>query len=252
MALKTSEIAGFSKSMVRPRLGPDFFTHTNRDMVRCRGPFLETVFFAKKRSGWLHVIPTFFVVGADPAASVIFQTMSLPLNGIDETGKWRFRPETLLDEALATHIVAQIERDSPLTFIGPLKDDAIDSALRTFVRQIVHPVPSLSLAFFNMCRGAPSARSELAATRKRFLKMSRYGSGKPPLDSEQAMLARLDELAARLDSPDCIAICRDEVIEHARNLNISVPEWPTDWPASAVYAPQESGGAWWTKLFRQG
>lgn len=249
MTLMASEIARFSERMVQPRLAQDFFIHAKRDLVRCRGPFLQALLFARKRSDWLHVIPTFFVVGADPAAPVIFQTMSLPIRGTDDAGKWRLPPASLLDEAQAAHLVSQLERDSPLAFSGALEDKAIGEALKTFVRQVAHPAPSLSLAFFNMCRGAPSARSDLAVARRKFLKMSRYGSGKPPLDYEQALLARLDGLAARLDTPDCIAICRDEVMEHACSLKIPVPEWPADWPASAGYMAQESWGGWWSKIW---
>lgn len=248
MTLKTSEIVKFSKSMVRPQLGPDFFIHTNRDLVRSRGPFLEAVLFARKRSDWLHVIPTFFVVGADPSAPVLFQTMSLPIHGIDETGKWRFPPDSLLNDELARHIVSQLERESPLTFTGPLQDEAIDTALRIFVREVAHPAPSLSLAFFNLCRGASSARSDLANARRLFLKLSRYGSGKPPLDYEQALLARLDELEARLDSSDSIAICRKEVSEHARKMALPVPDWPADWPTISSHSSQLGRTGWLNKF----
>ena len=195
-----------------------------------RGPFLQGVLFAKKRSGWLHVIPTFYVVGANPVDSVIFQTMSLPIVGIDAAKRWRFPADTVLDSHMACDIISQMEEVSPLSFVDVLHDQAIDASLEISATKVAHWAPFLSLAFFQICSGDSSARNTLERARQKFLKYSRYGRGAPPLDFEQALLARIDQLEARSDVSDCIAICRAEAEEHAARLSLPPIDWPPEWP----------------------
>lgn len=212
-----------------------------------RGPFLQGVLFAKKRSGWLHVIPTFYVVGANPADPVIFQTISLPVHGVDEAMKWKWHADTLLDDNLASRIVSQLEECSPISFVGALDDVTVAVSLTIFSEKVTHWAPLLSLAFFCICSGNSSARDNLDRARRIFLKLSRYGSGTPPLDFEQALLARFDELEARLENPDCISICRAEAVEHAARLSLPVIEWPTEWPRVVPVWPRAKRG-WLSKV----
>lgn len=247
-SLKTKDIAYFVKNMIWPKFGPGYFIYKRQDLVRMRGPFLQGVLFAKKRSGWLHVIPTFYVAGANLADPVIFQTMSVPVHGIDEARRWKWHADTLLDDHLASHIVSQLEEYSPLSFVEALDDLAVGASLTHFAKELSHWAPFLSLAFFCICSGNPSARDNLDHARRIFLKLSRYGSGTPPLEFEQALLARFDELEARLDDPDCISICRTEAEEHAARLFLPPIEWPTEWPLIAPVWPKAKIRGWLSKL----
>lgn len=228
-------------------LAADFSVYAKRDLVRMRGPFVQAVLFAKKRSDWLHIIPTFYVAGANPAELVLFQNMSLPISGVDENRRWRFPPETPLNAELAQRLVAQLERDSPLSFVKPLEDNAIETTLDLFVRKSTYWVSALYKAFFSMCRGADAAGADLALARKLFIKHSRYGRGKAPLDFEQVLMARFDTLQRRLLEPDCILLCRAEAEEHASRLGLPAVEWPPEWPTVAL-PPAPEKVAWFRKL----
>lgn len=246
-------IKAFSQFEIRPLLGADFsaYIYAKRDLVRMRGPFVQAVLFAKKRSDWLLVIPTFYVAGANPADPVLFQTMSLPISGMDENRRWRFPPETLLDAKLAQDLVAQLERESPLSFVKPLEDDAIGATLDLIVRKGPHWASYLSRAFFNMCRGAvDAAGADLAQARKLFIKRSRYRLGQTPFDFEQVLMARFDTLQRRLQEPECVLLCRAEAEEHASRLQLPAVEWPPEWPTVAPPpAPRKVG--WLDKLLRR-
>ena len=224
--------------------------YTKRDLVRMRGPFVQAVLFAKKRSDWLHIIPTFYVAGDDPAAETLFQTMSLPIARTDDERRWRFPPETALDADLAQGLVGQLERESPLSFAKPLEDDAIVAALDLFARRVPHWAPALSMAFFNMCRGAVCAGADLAQARKLFVKYSRYGLGQAPLDYEQVLMARFDTLQRRLQEPECILLCRAEAEGHASRLGLPAVGWPPEWPTAAP-PPAAGKAGWLDKLLRR-
>lgn len=228
--LKVSDIKRFSKNVVLPHMGQDYSLYMGRDLIRMRGGFLQGILFAKKRSGWLNVIPTFFVVGTDPSDPVIFQTMSLPISGIDKDRKWKWPQDVTLDEELANEIIAKVEIDSPLSFKKSLNDRAIESVLSVFVKKGTHWMPSLSLAYYNMCRGSKSARKDLERARLIFIEHSRYGAGQPPLPYEKILLNRFEELETRFSSSNGIEICRTEAELHARKLSLPAIQWPNDWP----------------------
>lgn len=227
--MKRNDLRKFSKSYLRPHLGAEYFQYKGGDLFRARGPFLQGVLLAIKRSGWLQIIPTFYVVGAMPSYDVIFQSVSLPVSGVDEDRVWLRSPETTLDESLSRYVIENIERESPLSFLEPASDGAIDEALRFFVKKVDHMAPSIFLAFFNLCRGAASTPKDLATAKSIFLKKSRYASGKPPLEYEKLLLDRFNDLEARLKNPDCVHVSRAEADEHAKTLGLPGIEWPEDW-----------------------
>lgn len=50
--VKAKAIATFSTLEIPPLLGAGFSIYTKSDLVRMRGPFVQAVLFAKKRSDW--------------------------------------------------------------------------------------------------------------------------------------------------------------------------------------------------------
>lgn len=151
-----------------------------------------------------------------------------------------FEPETSLDEKFAAEILARLKQDSPISFTDPMQDETIDKALRWFGKDGLHWAADLFLAFFNMTRGAPTARKDLARAFELFRRNSRMITDKPLRDWEEALLARFQELEARLDRSDCIALCRADAEEHARLLKLPAIVWPPEWPESVPPSPKES------------
>lgn len=249
--MDSSDLARFAKNVVRPLLGSDYFVYARRDLVRMRGPFFQGVLFAKKRSGWLVVIPVFYVLGASQSDDVLFQTMSLPVSGVDEYGIWRWSPDVCLGEVLAEGVVAQIERESPLSFFQSLEDERIDAALNYFSSRVDHWAPSLSRAYFNMCRGRAGAHGELLAARKKFIELSRIGRGGLPTDFESGLLSRIETLLLRFEQTNCIELCRRDVEEHANRLSLGDVKWPVEWPESLPVEAWKEGPrlSWTDRLF---
>lgn len=248
---KATDIARFVKTHLRAAL-PDFSCqYKRRDICRMRGLFMQGVGVGTSRGGWIHVYPDFFVLGAEIyekdlpknllkngsvcSDNLIHGTVSLEVKA---PRRWHFPPETPLDEALAAEILRRLKEDSPISFTELLTGDAIDKALRWFGKDGLHWAADLFLAYFNMTRGAPSARKDLARAFGLFVKHSRYSTDKPPLDYEEALYARFQELEARLDRPDCIALCRADAEEHARLLGLPPIVWPPEWPASVPPWPK--------------
>ena len=60
--MKASDIKNFSKIHLCNALDNQYEVIANRDLVRMYGPFVQAILLSTKRSGWLHVIPTFYVV----------------------------------------------------------------------------------------------------------------------------------------------------------------------------------------------
>jgi len=155
--------------------------------------------------------------------------------------RWSFPPETPLDEAFAAEILRRLKEDSPISFTEPLKDEAIDKALRWFGKD-GYWLAHLFIAYFNMTRGAPTARKDLARAFHLFIKHSSYSTDEPPLDFEEALHARFHELESRLDRPDCIALCRADAEEHAQLLKLPPIVWPPEWPQAVPPWPPELEG----------
>ncbi|MGD2117911.1 MAG: hypothetical protein PVG66_06115 [Chromatiales bacterium] len=224
--MKSLEIKRFAQTILLHRLGEGFQIHAKRDLVRLRGPFVQSVLLANKRSGWLHVIPTFYVIGADPAHEAMFQTMSLPISGVDDTGRWRMSPETPLNEALASHIMTQLEEESPLSYIAPLNDSNIHKTLNLFYKKVPNWMPGLSLAFWEILAGKTMAARSLAKAKRKFIRYSRYGTNKFPRDFEQELMKRFDVLESRLGTPEGLHACRQEAEAHAERLGLGKIGWP--------------------------
>lgn len=241
---KAIELARFVKQCLQPQLPSSYQLYGKRDLVRMRGNFAQLLLLTSGRGHYLKVLPTLFVVGASLADKTIHQTVSLYVRNPHD---WNITPENL-DVALATQIVKQSEQLSPITFVGELEDREIDHALRWFGKDGRHWADYLFLAFFNMTRGAPTARKDLARAFHLFIKHSRYSTDKPPFDFEEALFARFQELESRLDHPECIALCRADAEEHARLLKLPSIVWPPEWPESVPPWPKAPSFSWARKL----
>lgn len=228
--MKTIDARRFVQSFLKQKLGDEYKPATKREVARMRGHFVQTVSLGVSRSEWMTVYPTFYVVGADPSDEVMFQTMSLPMSGIDSSRRWSVQPETLLDEILADRLVRQIEEETPLSFLLPLTDASIHKTLQKFCKGAQHWAPSLSLTYWEILTGNKTAADTLAISKKQFIKHSRFGSGKQPLDFEHTLMARYELLQARIGSPDCIGQCRAEAEVHAAKLKLPKIHWPQEWP----------------------
>lgn len=244
---KATEIARFVSTHLRAAL-PNFTgQYKRRDILRMRGPLVQWIFVGVSRGGWISVSPSLSVLGPGIYAkdlechrlkdgsldrdALIF-TVSLEGRSPSATRRWNFPPETLLDEKFAAEIVFRLNHDSPISFVNPLEDEAIDKALRWFGKDGSVWTDQLFLAYFNMTRGATTARKNLARAFELFIKRSRYSTNKPPFDFEEALFARFQELESRLDRPDCIALCRADAEEHAKLLKLPPIVWPPEWPLS--------------------
>ena len=197
------------------------------DLARMYGPLVQLIILWVSRGGWLHLEPTFYVVGADTANQTIHQAVSL---GTRNPRRWQFPPETMLDNALAIRLLDQLRSDSPISFTATLDDAVIEQGLHWFGRDKLHWSADLFLAFFNMTRGAPSARDDLARAFDLFRRHSRLSMDEPLVDWEERLRDRFLELQARLDSPDCISLCRADAEAHAKALGLPPIIWPPEWP----------------------
>lgn len=236
---RNADISRFLKTHLSASLADYRDHYKSRDVVRTRANFYQMVIAGVNKGGWVHVVPAAYVVGAEPAEDCVHQTVSLSSLSPDA---WKFPPDTSLGRDLADEIVKRLETGSELPFLGPLSDDKIDSGLRWFGRRGQHWSAELFLAFFNMSRGAPSAREDLAFACKAFVAKSSAAHGKSLQGWEESLLERFSELEARLDSPDCIALCRAEAEQHAGRLKLPPIVWPAEWPESVPPWPPSAGG----------
>ncbi|MCG3188110.1 MAG: hypothetical protein IOMNBAOH_02834 [Rhodocyclaceae bacterium] len=251
---KAPEIARFVRTHLRAAL-PDFTgQYKRRDVLRTRGNLVQWMFVGVSRGGWVRVSPVLSVFGPyihlkdsehcknkDGSFNSDGLIVSVGLSGMSASAarRWSFPPDTPLDEMFASEILRWLKEDAPISFTEPLKDEAIDKALRWFGKDGMHWTAHLFLAYFNMTRGAPTARKDLARAFELFIKHSRYSTDKPPFDFEIALHARFQDLESRLDRPDCIALCRADAEEHARLLKLPAIVWPPEWPEAVPPWPQE-------------
>lgn len=260
---KAPEIARFVRTHLREAL-PDFTgQYKRRDILRMHGHLVQWLFVGVSRSGWIHVSPTLYVLGAEVYIRDLerhkLKDGSLDTDalfnsavglGVKFPRRWDFEPDIPLDEKFAAEIVARLNQDSPISFVQPLEDEEIDKALRWFGKDGLNWAADLLLAFFNMTRGAPSARKDLARAFQLFIKRSRYSTDKPPFDFEEALFTRFQEFESRLDRPDCVALCRADAETHAKLLKLPPIVWPPEWPKSVPPWPQEQSTTLATKLGR--
>jgi hypothetical protein len=228
--MQALKVKHFSQTLLKQKFGDDYRIYAKRDLIRMRGPFVQSVILGIGRSGSLSVIPTFYVVGADPSDEVMFQTMSLPLSGVDRKRKWLVLKDAPLDEMLVERLARQLNRDSPLSYFEPFSDEKIHRCLRKFTRKTKHWVPSLALAYWEIMTGAESSMKTLEKARSIFIKFSRYGAGKEPLDYEVKLMERYGVLRERVDSDDGFRKCREEAELHAEKLKLPKIDWPAEWP----------------------
>lgn len=238
---KRSDLSRFVKGYAISRLDAGYLEFTKGDIFRPRANLLQILILWVSRGGWIHIEPTLYVVGANPSEQTLHQTVSL---GGKEPRSWQFSPETPLDAEFADLIVNQLNQDSPISFTQPLTDEAIDKGLRWFGKDGLHWAADLFLAFFNMTRGAPTARKDLAHAFELFRRNSRMVTDKPLRDWEKALLVRFKELESRLDRPDGIALCRADAEAHAKQLKLPSIVWPPEWPESVPPWPKDSAGSW--------
>lgn len=194
--MKVTEIQHFSRERLLPRLGEDYRMMSRRDIARSRGPFIQALLFLTKRSGSQQLIPTCYVIGADPAEASMTQTMSLPMDGVDRDRRWYIGADVPADDSLANQVIDALRREA---------------------------IPNT---------GYSMAARQLTEARNQLVRYSRYGSGKAPLDFEVALMARIDTLSSRLGKPDCVELCRNDAEEHARALGLPAVAWPEQWPGS--------------------
>lgn len=244
---KRKDIARFAYDYLQPLLADSYERYKKGDLVRMRGNLVEGLLIGVSRGGWIHIYPTFYVIGADPAYEGIHQTVSLEAKN---PHGWKFPPETPLDEALAKEILDRLARDSPISFVDPLDDEAIDKGLRWFGRDKLHWSADLFAAFFNMARGASTTRADLARAFEIFRRRSRLSTGKPLRDWEEVLRNRFIELQSRLDRDDCISLCRADAEAHAKVLGLPPIAWPPEWPEQVPPWPNEEPAGWANKLAR--
>lgn len=241
---KAIEIARFVKQCLQPKLPIAYQLYGKRDLVRMRGNFAQLVLISQGRGHYLRVLPTLYVVGADLSEETTHQTVSLYVRNPHD---WNLTPETL-DLAFATQIVQQLKRSPVTAFVCEFGDKEIDKALRWFGKAGTHWAADLFLAFFNMTRGSPSARKDLARAFELFRGNSRMVTDKPLRDWEEVLLARFHELEARLDHADCIALCRADAEKYAKLLKLPPIVWPPEWPESVPPWPKDPSFGWARKL----
>lgn len=220
-----TDIRKFSRTHMEYLRGFGFYSNKSGDLFRSRGHFLQCILFWISRGGYLHVSPTFFVLGANPRDSTIHQAVSLHT---DDPRKWHFN-DVSLDQSFAVRLIDQLEQESTLSFVSPLLDETIDSALRRCATRDRLWVSSLFLAFFSIIRGAETLRDDVHLAKKVFGKYCEPSLGKSLRDGEQVVSDRIAMLEQRVDDPDCSAISRREAEEHAIRLKLQPLSWPTEW-----------------------
>lgn len=229
--MQALKVKHFSQTILKQKIGSEEYRiFQKRDLIRMHGPFVQSILMGIGRNGSLSVIPTYYQVGADPSDEVMFQTMSLPISGIDRNRRWLVFDGTPLDEPLAERLVKQLKKESPLSYFEPLDDKNIYKCLKKFTRKTRHWAPGLSLAFWEILVGAKSAPKTLEKAKKLFVRYSRYSISKEPLEYEQKLMARYDLLRERLDSVDGVSQCREDAEIHAEKLKLPKIEWPAEWP----------------------
>lgn len=223
---------------IAPRLGSEFKLYGRRGLYRVRGPVVQSLVLSASRGTVLVVSPGLFVCGYDPNFPVLSGSMSL--YALD-SHKWSFvRPE--LSAEFAEQLVGLLREDrSPLSFFAEISDHAIEAMIKFFISHDKIWFDLWALAFFNMVRGSSSARDDLDRALVRF---RAKGMAHPPRDLDKAFLERLSDLEARLDRPDCIALCRAEAEQHAVRLNLPTIDWPPEWPLTTPPWPRQPKGLW--------
>ncbi len=232
---KGADIARFVRTYLREAL-PDFTEqYKRRDILRMRGHLVQWVFVGVSRGGWITVSPSLSVLGphiylqgleycknkdGSFNSDGLIVAISLDGESASASRRWHFPPDTPLDQTFSAEIVSRLKQDSPISFVSPLEDEAIDKALRWFGRDKRHWSDYMFLAFFNMTRGASTARADLARAFEIFRRRSRLSTDKPLRDWEEVLRDRFLDLESRLDREDCIALCRADGEEHAKLLGL--------------------------------
>ena len=243
---KSSDIARFIKTNINTVL-PDFTSqYKKRDLLRMRGNFVQMLIIGVSRGGWIGISPTFYVLGPELWQDYIHETVSLSV--LSSEKRWNFPPDTLLEDNFANEILQRLIEDSPISYLDQLSDESVSRGLSWLARDRQHWAADLFLAFFNMTRGAPTARTDLARAFKLFHQHSRLSTNKPLRDWEVLLQNRFNELEKRLDNSDCIALCRADSESHAKMLGLPPIVWPSEWPTSVPPWPHETTSSLVSKI----
>lgn len=233
--LSTPALKRFLVEDIGPRLGKGYRLHGRRAFVRMRGPFVQSFGLSRSRGPVLYVIPLFFVAGADPAFPVMHESLGL---GSLDPHRWSF-VEPKLTPDFASSLMDMLASDSPVSFFDELTDASIDEAIRWFISRTNHWSAHQFKAFIAILKGQATARADLARALTVFRKQA---LSDPPRDHEAALLQRYAQLEARLDRPDCIALCRADSEKHAQLLRLPPVEWPPEWPSAVAPWPKSRKG----------
>ncbi len=215
-----------------PVLGPQFQRYGRRALVRMRGSVVQYLVLSASRTRVLVVSPGLFVCGADPNFPVLGGALS---HRFVRKNNWNF-VDPKLDEGLTNRIVTMLQADcGPLSFFSGMTDDLIGKEIKYFIHRGNFWSYHLHMAFFNITRGDRAAGDDLTRAVGAFKALPLPD---PPRDHDRALLRRFATLEARLDQPDCVALCRADAEEHARRLRLPPIRWPSEWPT--VTLPRRS------------
>ena len=215
--------------------------YKKRFYARMLGSVVQGLIIGVGKGGYIRVSPVIYVVGANVGEDELMPTLCPELT---DRQTWHFPERTPLDDSFAQEIQRRLEISPVVNVFSTLTSDVIDRDIRWFTNKSTDWSANLSLTFFNMTRGASTARADFERAKSLFYKYSRISSVKPLRDWEETLLQRFVEFETRLDDPNCIALCRADAETHARSLKLPRIVWPPDWPESVPPWPRESSKSW--------
>ena len=225
---KSTEIAKFMREHIKSHFPELDVVYKSRFYLQMNACVVRGLIIGVGKGGYIKVLPVMYVVGADLSEDELSPGLCTEL--YDRQTIWQFPEDTPLNEVLAIEIKKRVNNSPAINFLGVFTQGVIERDIQWFAKRPEHWAANLDLAFFNMTRGAPTARKDLARAFELFRRKSRMVTDKPLRDWEEALLARFQELESRLDRPDCISLCRADSEKHARLLKLPPIVWPPEWP----------------------
>ena len=242
---KSAEIERFMREHLKQRFPTLNVVYRKRFYARLFGPVLQGLIVGVGKGGYIRVLPVMYVLGERIDEEELSPSLSLE---ITDRKTWHLAESTPLDAAFAKEIHSRIEKSPVLNLSSAATSTSVEQDIRWFARDPVDWSAALSLAFFNIIRGVRGARSDLSNAFERFRNQSRLATNKPLYDYEVLLCERFKELEARLDSADCIALCRADAENHARVLKLPPLVWPAEWPTSVPTWPSQPTSTLGNKL----
>jgi hypothetical protein len=240
--MTSARVLRFLDEFIGPNLGEGFTTFSQDEFIRMRGPFVQAFICEESlEDNSIAIIPTLYTVGAILADDRMYGTYCLNTKHVHI---WKPSLEIEInDTAFAQALVETTKKNALLSFLLPIEDKAVDRALRK-VQQNNRAWASLQFkAFFNMTRGALSARKDIKNAIKSFhwasINPGVVGGFPPSQDWRTVVQARLEELERRLDQQNCISLCRADAEAHAKKLKLPSIEWPSDRPTEVPPWPKK-------------